>query len=114
MSSTAVIRTLALAFLTAAPLAAQERNPDQVLASEQYERPPAAIERLVTAPRHLNVTFGNQSPERRQFLRLRSAGLPTVRDFGKPWHNLAGLQIDPRANRARTLTTRINTGLEII
>ena len=89
-------------------------NPDQILASEQYRRPPAAIERLVNAPRHLNVALTNQSPARRHFLEPLSAGMPTVKEFGKPWYNLGGLQIDWKANRARTLTTRSGRGYQII
>ena len=109
-----IARSLVLALAAAAPLTAQEWNPDQILASEKYERPPAAIERLVTAPRHLNVSLTNQSPTRRHFLKTQSEGLPSVQQFGKPWHNLAGLQIDPRANRARTLTTRGGRGIDAI
>lgn len=109
-----------LALFFAGSVSAQDKgngNPlasDPVLSSEKYMRPPAEIERLVAAPRHLNVTLQNQSPNRRYFIKLQGEGMPTVKNFGKPWHNLAGLQIDPKANRARTLTSRVNTGLEII
>jgi dipeptidyl aminopeptidase/acylaminoacyl peptidase len=89
-------------------------SPDQILASEDYLRPPGEIERLVNAPRHLNVELSNQSPTRRHFLEQLSNGMPTVKEFGKPWYNLGGLQIDWRANRARTLTTRSGTGYQII
>lgn len=88
--------------------------PDSVLAREQYVRPPEAIERLVLAPRHLNVSLTNQSPTRRHFVKTESDGMPTAVAYGKPWYNLAGLQVDPRANRARVMTTRAGTGLEII
>lgn len=101
-----------------APIAAQDRasgtSPDQILAQERYVRPPADIERLVTAPRHLNVLLSNQSPSRRYFLKLHSDGMPTVQTFGKMWYNLAGLQIDPKANRARVLTTRGSIGFDVI
>jgi len=120
MQITAASRVLAVAVavLGAAPLPAQDRvangSYDQILTSERYVRPPAEVERLVTAPRHLNVTLSNQSPSRRHFLKVQSDGMPTVNQFGKPWYNLAGLQIDPRANRARMLTTRGGTGLDVI
>ncbi|MDQ3948879.1 MAG: prolyl oligopeptidase family serine peptidase, partial [Gemmatimonadota bacterium] len=84
------------------------------LAKETYVTPPPAIARLVTAPRHLNVTLSEPGPDRRRILKPLSGGLPSVTAFGKRWHNLAGLQIDPRANRARTLTTRASAGLEIV
>ena len=109
-----------IALLVAGTLGAQDKSTgnsiaaDPVLSSEKYVRPPAEIERLVAAPRHLNVTLSNQSPNRRYFIKLQGEGMPTVQNFGKPWYNLAGLQVDPRANRARVLTSRVNTGLEII
>src|SRR5437867_4864528 len=118
----AISRSLVLigtALSISTSLSAQDRpttdgNSDHVLTQERYVRPPAEIERLVLAPRHLNVTLTNQSPTRRRFLKELSDGMPTVTQFGKPWYNLAGLQVDPRANRARTLTTRAATGFEII
>jgi dipeptidyl aminopeptidase/acylaminoacyl peptidase len=94
--------------------AAPGNGPDQLLAQEQYLRPPAEVERLVAAPRHLNVSLANQSPTRRHFLKTESEGMPSVKQFGKAWYNLAGLQVDPRANRARTMTSRGGSGLEII
>ena len=109
-----------IALLAAGSLAAQDKTnsnslaADPVLSSEKYLRPPADIEKLVAAPRHLNVSLENQSPTRRHFIKLRGEGMPTVQNYGKPWYNLAGLQVDPKANRARNLTTRVNTGLEII
>lgn len=77
-----------------------------VLSAEHYVRPPAGIERLVSAPRQMNVTLTNQSPSLRYFVSPQSQGLPALARFGKPHHNLAGLQVDFRANRSRTLTTR--------
>src|SRR5688500_16311118 len=87
---------------------------DQILASETYLSPPSDIQRLVDARRHLNVELSNQSPTRRHFLEQLSGGMPTVKEFGKPAYNLGGLQIDWKANRARTLTTRSGTGYQII
>src|SRR5918993_756182 len=90
------------ASLAAGSLGAQDKASanaiasDPVLSSEKYVRPPAEIERLVAAPRHLNVSLSNQSPNRRYFIKLQGEGMPTVQNFGKPWYNLAGLQIDPR------------------
>src|SRR5688572_18576237 len=120
MQLTAASRVLALFAAFASPtfLSAQDRaangTPDQILSQERYVKPPAEVERLVTAPRHLNVTLSNQGPTRRHFLKLQTDGMPTVNEFGKPWYNLAGLQIDPKANRARTMTTRGAKGLEVI
>lgn len=117
MQLAAVTRAFLLVPFLPAAIVAQSTNgtsPDQILASEQYLKPPAAIERLVTAPRHLNVELQNQSPSRRHFLESVSAGMPTVKEFGKPWYNLGGLQIDWKANRARTMTTRSSKGYQVI
>jgi dipeptidyl aminopeptidase/acylaminoacyl peptidase len=94
--------------------AKQELPPKERLAAETYVRPPADIERLVTAPRQKNVSLQNQSPNRKLFLKLQSDGLPSVKDFGKPHYYFAGLQVDFKANRARVLTTRGSDGLAII
>lgn len=85
-----------------------------VLASENYVRPPEDIARLVTAPRHLNVSLNQPSPDRRFFLKEQSEGLPPVSAFGKPHLYFGGLQVDPAANRARNLTTRGAVGLSLI
>ncbi|HSA57348.1 MAG TPA: prolyl oligopeptidase family serine peptidase [Gemmatimonadaceae bacterium] len=85
-----------------------------LLGNESYVRPPEVIERLVTAPRHLNVSLSQPSPDRRHFLKQQSEGLPSVAAFGKPHLYFAGLQVDPAANRARSLTTRGAAGLELI
>ena len=90
--------------------AKQELPPKERLAAETYVRPPADIERLVTAPRQKNVSLQNQSPNRKLFLKLQNDGLPSVKDFGKPHYYFAGLQVDFKANRARVLTTRGSDG----
>jgi len=106
--------TAALAFALVHPTLAQQPAPREVLAAESYVRPPAQIERLVTAPRQNNVALGNQSPDRAHFLRPRVDGLPSVQTFGMPHHYFAGLQVDPKANRARALTTRGVAGIEVV
>jgi dipeptidyl aminopeptidase/acylaminoacyl peptidase len=109
--------------LTAALASAQQQpaqngqngwSPREVLAKESYVKPPEAIERLVTAPRHLNVSLGQPSPDRKHFLKQESDGLPSVNAFGKAHYYFGGLQVDFKANRARTLTTRGSTGLSLL
>ncbi len=87
-----------------------------ILASDQYVRPPAVIERLVTAPRENNVslTSDTQSPSRRWFYKLVSGGMPSVQTFGKPHYYLGELQVDYEANRSRALTDRGAAKLELI
>ena len=102
----------------AAPLRAQDVAQQgalkEILAKETFIRPPAAIEKIVTAPWQQNVTLSNQSPDHKHFLKLESEGMPSVQQFGKAHYYLGGLQVDYKANRARTLTTRGAAGLEII
>src|SRR5688572_16239406 len=83
------------------------------LVSETYVTPPEPIVRLVTAPRHLNFSLARPSPDRRYFIR-EVAEVPVVHSFGKPHYYLGGLQVDPAANRARSLTTRGAAQLSLI
>ena len=87
-----------------------------ILAAGTYVRPPAVIERLVTAPRDDNVTLASetQSPDHRWFFKLVSAGMPSVQTFGKPHYYLGELQVDYQANRSRALTDRGAAKLEVI
>lgn len=107
----------AVAGLVAAqPLVAQgtAKDQDDPITAERYVAPPDAIAKLVTAPREANVTFATPSPgSRKWFLRSISDGMPTLQQMGKAHYNLAGFQIDPSANRARTLTTRAISGLAL-
>lgn len=86
----------------------------ELLATESYVRPPAVVERIVAAPRHLNVQLENPNPARTFFLREVDDGMPTLARYGKPHTYFAGLQVDTKANRARSLTTRSAAGLEVI
>lgn len=52
-----------------------------LLAKEGYQVPPPDIAKLVLAPRHLNVSLSNGSPDRKHFLREESEGMPSVQTF---------------------------------
>ena len=112
--------SFALVLTLVPPASAQDANASAIeaardlLAKESYVRPPEVIQKLVTAPRHLNVSLTQPSPDRRHFLKEKSEGLPSVTAFGKPHFYFAGLQVDPAANRARALTTRGAVGLSLI
>jgi dipeptidyl aminopeptidase/acylaminoacyl peptidase len=124
MISTKQILRLACAVscsLFALPLVAQSNDAaaaiaadKALLAKEGYQVPPDAIAKIVMAPRHLNVSLTNPSPDRRFFLKQETEGLPSVKDFGKPHNYYGGLQVDPKANRNRALTVRGGTGLSLI
>ena len=101
-----------LVLLCSAPMFAQ--NADSILAAEGFVRPPAEVEQAVLAPRWMNVTLRDQSPNRKYFLKTQSEGLPSMASFAKKHYFLGGLQVDPAANRARSFTTRGSAGFEII
>jgi dipeptidyl aminopeptidase/acylaminoacyl peptidase len=110
--------------LVAFPLVAQQNGQGdtqaqiaakrEVLSKQTYVEPPAEIAKLITAPRHLNVTLSQPSPDRKRFLKEQSDGLPSVNTFGKMHYYLGGLSVDPKANRARQLTTRGSAGLQFV
>jgi len=107
---------LPLSFLAIAPLAAQQgvEADKALLARETYITPPAEVAKLVTAPREENSDLGQQSPDGRRFLATHGAGLGSTANFGKPHYYFGGLQVDYKANRARTLTTRGLAGIDIV
>ena len=86
---------------------------DGVLMKEAYLRPPAEVTDVVLAPRHLNVSLSNLSPDGEFFLITRSGGMPSLATYAKRYYNLGGWQIDPLANRSRRFTLRGSTGLEL-
>ena len=106
----------------AGPLAAQSNNaqqaqptdPKQIIVAEGYLKPPAVVEKIVTANRGANVSFTNPSPDRKWFMKLESEGLPTIVDFAKGHIYLGGLQVDTMAFRARSLTTRGSHSITLI
>src|SRR5260221_8454531 len=54
------------------------------------------------------------SPDRKWFVRLTGSDRGDVATYGKPHVNLGGLQIETRANRARTLTTSTRHGIVLL
>ncbi|MEO8624010.1 MAG: hypothetical protein ABI625_23225, partial [bacterium] len=110
------VAAVATSFIGLAPLAAQQsiEADKALLATERYVRPPADVAKLVTAPRQLNSTLTQQSPDRTHFLALHGEGLGNEVKFGKPHYYFGGLQVDFKANRVRNFTTRGQTNVEIV
>ena len=106
----------ALSLASPSSLAAQQsvEAARALLAQERFVVPPPEVARLVTAPRHLNSTLTQQSPDRRHFLATHNEGLGVHAKFARPHIYLGGLQVDQRANRARQLTTRGLSAIEIV
>jgi len=117
--STRVVTASLLALVAASPLQGQNAQNTKsslpaAITDEGWLTPPADIANIVLAPRHLNVSLDNPSPNRKQFLRSVGNGLPSQLDYAKPHYWLGGVQIDPRANRARNMTTRGLARVELI
>ncbi len=87
---------------------------DDILKQESYASPPRELAEAVLAPRHLNVTLSSVSPDKKWFLDEIGDGPVLMKTFSKPFHELGGVFVDYKANRARALTTRNNVGIQII
>src|SRR5215467_6626706 len=102
----------------ALPVAAQNVtqqgwDPQQILRTETFVKPPANVEHMIMTPR-TDITFTMPSADRKWFLKATGADRGDIDAYGKPHINLGGLQIDTKANRARTVTTSTHTGLTIV
>ncbi|WP_069131143.1 S9 family peptidase [Rhodohalobacter halophilus] len=83
--------------------------------SDSYLTPPEEISEEILAPSHLNVSFDHFSPDGNFVVNRKRSGITPLSSFAKPYYNIAGLQIDKKANRGRSLTTqRATTGLELV
>lgn len=88
-------------------------DPQEILKTEHYVRPPEAVERIVLAPR-TDISFSTPNADRSWFLRTTGKHRATVATYGKPHIYLGGLAIDVAANRARSLTTSTQTGITLV
>ncbi len=86
---------------------------DEVIKSEAFVSPNDKLSDAILAPRHLNVSPSNYSPDRKWFVHEVGDGPVTMDVFSKPYHELGGLFVDFRANRNRNLTIRTNVGIEL-
>ncbi len=89
-------------------------SPDEVLKTEGYVSPPAELADAVLIPRYLNISLTNANADKQWFLDEIGDGPVVMKTFSKPYHELGGVFIDFAANRARSLTTRTNIGIQIV
>jgi dipeptidyl aminopeptidase/acylaminoacyl peptidase len=112
------MRTAIVAWgLVCLPLVALAQAPatkTDPLSQDGYILPPDPIKDAVLAPWWKNETPGNYSPDGKYFAVLVRDGLPTLANLGRPHVNLAGLDVDTTARRARSLTTRNAAALKIV
>jgi dipeptidyl aminopeptidase/acylaminoacyl peptidase len=104
---------LPLSLIAQSPDRSPSRN-DEVLAEEGYLTPPRELADAVLAPRHLNVSLSNVSRDKKWFLHEVGDGPVPMKTFSKPFHELGGVFIDHKANRARSLTVRNSVGIQLI
>src|SRR6187551_2841112 len=99
-------------------LAGQQGPPsnwaDNVIKQQTYQTPPKELADAVLAPRYLNVSLTNASPDKKWFVDEIGDGPVVMKTFSKPFHELGGQFIDFKANRARALTIRNNIGIQVI
>jgi dipeptidyl aminopeptidase/acylaminoacyl peptidase len=105
---------LAILPLTLGAQSGATQSPDEVLKAQTYQTPPKDLADAVLAPRYLNVTLTNASPDKKWFVDEIGDGPVVMKTFSKPFHELGGLFVDFKANRARPLTVRNNVGIQII
>ena len=97
--------------------AAQSAAPsadDVLLKKDGYQTPPPDLADAVLAPRYLNLTLSNLSPDKKWFLNMIGDGPVVMKTFSKPFDELGGLFIDFKANRSRTLTISNSIGIQVI
>lgn len=105
---------LLLLSLVAPTLVAGQADPQALLADKSFVRPSNGIAEMVLAPRYLNVTLREISPDRRWFLHQIGDGPVTMDRFAKPFDLLGGVFLDRQANRHRDLTIRSDVGIDVI
>jgi len=88
-------------------------DPQEILRTERYVMPPANVERMILTPR-TDISFTDANADRSWFLRTTGKDRGDVATYGKPHIYLGGLQVDTRANRARSVTTSTTTGLLLV
>lgn len=111
-SSRVLLLVLVALALPGTELQPQEPSPYTAkISAESYVEPPAAIMEGVLAPWHEHVTLNVVSPDGRWALHTQPGGLPQLASLSKPYLDLGGIHIAPRANRLRKL--RINGGTAI-
>ena len=72
------------------------QSPDDILKQESYQTPPKDLADAVLAPRYLNVSLTNASPDKKFFVDEVGDGPVVMKTFAKPFHELGGQFIDFR------------------
>ncbi len=114
MTKTRVTVWTALAAMAVPVVLLGQTNPEAVLADKGFVTPSDDIAEMALAPRYLNATLTNVSPNKQWFIHEIGDGPVTMDRFSKAFDELGGVFIDYQANRHRNLTIRTNVGINII
>ena len=105
---------LSLLIGPSALVAQDTRDPEAILAAKEWVTPPSEIAEAAMAPRYLNVTLSDVSPDKQWFIHEIGDGPVTMDRVSRPFDELGGLFIDYAANRHRNLSIRTNIGSTVI
>ena len=105
---------VALAPLSLVAQSGVGQTPDDILKQQTYQTPPKDLADAVLAPRYLNVSLTNASPDKKWFVDEIGDGPVVMKTFSKPFHELGGVFIDYKASRARSLTISNGVGIQIL
>jgi dipeptidyl aminopeptidase/acylaminoacyl peptidase len=86
---------------------------DKVLTHEGYVMPPRELADAVLAPREMNVSLGNPSPDKKWFLDEIGDGPAPMSIFAVPFDDLGGVFIDFKASRQRNMSRRNTIGIQL-
>jgi Tol biopolymer transport system component len=79
--------------------------------AESYLKPSAEIAEYFDQPRYLNVNLTNLNANRTWFARVKADRAVSLADISTKHENLAGILIDPVADRARTMSYRTSSSI---
>ena len=113
----AVLALLAVFLLPAGQATAQQAgaaDENSVFAVEDYITPPADILAAAFAPRWENLNLGSPNPSGEWFLNTLREGFPALAQYAKTSYDLGQFQVDPAANRHRSLSRLDEYAYELI
>ncbi len=79
--------------------------------TESYLKPTDEIAEYFDQPRYLNVNLSNLNATRTWFARVQADRAVNLADISTKYENLAGIMIDPVADRARTMSYRTSSSI---
>ena len=89
-------------------------DPQQILRTERFVKPPANVERMIMTPR-IDISFTDPSPDRNWFLRATGTDRGDIDAYGKPHIYLGGLAGRHEGATARArVTTSTRTGIALV